>query len=138
MIAGGLCWVVLQYISPYIHDACMKIYNIAAVASEYFHMKCRLRVAAYFENGDVNANRETTEISYYIRDTKYKMVLRNRRGPRNICSVNGMREFPALGPYGDFHGINTTPAMIGFPDGCYVEYRGSKIINYTGDSVITV
>ena len=108
--------------------------------------KCRIYSTELFENGLViDRGGPNIEIIYYIRDTRHRIVTPKRAGLRPILRINGsitrsseidLRE--KLGPYGNFHGIPTTPAMLGYSD-INVTYRqGRRNITYSDDEVINV
>lgn len=105
--------------------------------------KCRMYSTELFENGLViDHGGPTIEIIYYLRDTRHRIVTPKRTGPRPILRIESsdghdLRE--KLGPYGNFHGIPTTPSMLGYPDGVNVTYRsGRRVVTYTGNDPIAI
>ena len=89
---------------------------------------------------------------YYYSDggTKYKIISPQcKKGPRSITHfMKNSDEFlednieknirECMGPYGNFHGIPTTPKMIGCNYPISIKYRGGKIIIYEMDDIINV
>lgn len=135
---------IVYYLSRPYHDVISRAVILAKDLTRY---KCRYYTAIYFENGittDVPAN-NTLEIKYYLRDIPYTIVVPKKRGPHAISRVFDINNEnitdkirPMLGPYGNFHGILTTPKMIGYHDGLFVSYRQGSKIFYQGTDVIKI
>jgi hypothetical protein len=58
------------------------------------------------------------EITYFIDDKEYKMVIKEKRGPKDVLQIIGDDEDitdmiePYLGPYNNFHGSVFTPSFF--------------------------
>jgi len=117
---------------------------------DFILYKCRIVSTEMFENGLVLDKGNTIEIVYYLRDTRYVIVVKKNRGPRSITKVvkidgvditDEIRQ--KLGPYGGFHNIPTTPKMLGYSDGIEVLYRLSRSsetkrwVKYYEDDIIS-
>jgi hypothetical protein len=87
------------------------------------------------------------ELEYYYGSKRYRVIYPKRRGPRPFTQVTTSDDvditneiYEAMGPANNFHGIPTTPKMLGYPsteveyikmkykDGSIREYRDSDII----------
>lgn len=134
----------VYYLSQPYHDM---ILRAAILAKDLTRYKCRHYTATYFENGittDVPAN-NTLEIKYYLRDIPYTIVVPKKRGPHAISRVLDINDEnitdlvrPKLGPCGNFHGIPTTPKMLGYHDGLFVCYRQGAKTFYQGTDTIKI
>jgi len=82
-------------------------------------------------------------LTYHDGARRFQVYFPKKRGPRNIVSVHTQCEkcvtkevFEAMGPSHNFHGIVTTPRMLGYPDGLKVTYRSGVTKHYLGEDVI--
>ncbi len=76
--------------------------------------------------------------------TLYRIVYPRKRGPRTISeiytldgSISENLLVSYLGPYGNFHGIPTTPKMLG-TDLIVVEYMNGLKKTYENDQIINL
>ena len=126
---------------------CNEIMGASGLA-DLVTLKCRDAATNVFGNGKVTDMNRVIEIEYYIRDTQYTIQIPKRKGPRQIVRITDLEEvnfnearhnyiMERLGPYKDFHGIDTTPASLGIPQGLKVLYRTPRSwVTYRDDSVI--
>lgn len=85
-------------------------------------------------------------LTYYKTDVKYKLIIpKGKRGPKDIQAFFNEDETrdltenirPYLGPYGNFHGIQTTPKMLGFDFPIIVKYSQGRR-KYMENEIISV
>jgi hypothetical protein len=129
-------WIVKIIFNPLVSLAILKDFAL---------FKCRIYLANLFENGLVIDHDRRMEIIYYIRDTQYSIVTPKHPGRRPILHIEGYHDPESsdridlrekLGPYGNFHGIPTSPSLLGF-SGVEVTYRkGRNKVTYLDDSRI--
>jgi hypothetical protein len=116
----------------------------------YVRLWLRQNIALFFENGIVIVNNNTTEILYYINDTQYRICFQNKRGPKNTINFE-RKQFEKtesqcelfkqyLGPNHDFHGISTTPRMLGFDSETIIIKSSGIDVNkeYGPDEIISL
>ena len=116
---------------------------------EYYWVRARMYVMYLFDIG-IKTYPQHYELEYYHGYKRYRIVFPKKRGARpitqaltsdNIDITKDIHE--ALGPANNFHGISTTPKMLGYPsteveyikvrykDGSAREYRDDEIISLT-------
>lgn len=113
-------------------------------AKELLLLKCRLWLSENLDLGNLKViDRQSYELTYYHGAQRYKVIFPRKRGPRKITSVSTQEEenitekiFEAMGPCGNFHGVPTTPHLLGFPKGFKVSYRTGEIVYVLGDTSI--
>lgn len=120
----------------------------------YFLLRCRLFFTSLFESGHVENCGRYNKITYFIRDTKYVIITKIKRGIRDVSYVydgnfkDGDIEYDQskditekismyMGPYKDFHKIPTTPSMLGYTH-LTVKYKNGIIRNFSHNEVIIV
>jgi hypothetical protein len=126
---------------------------------DYCLMRLRFFVSQLFGCGMVTEKDGYIEITYFKNATKYKIIApKCARGPRPIRNIkilhggdtdmtrdadpqidkkNKLFE-ECMGPYGNFHGIPTTPEMMGICDDVIVTYRGGTEKIFKSNEVIDV
>jgi len=123
----------------------MGLIPIEEIVSIFFNI-CRFFSSKLFENGLVIDQQKALEIVYYLKETRYRVITPKRLGVRPILQLFDLKDQDvtihikdALGPYGNFHGIPTTPLMLGYPTGIKVLYRkGRKVVLYGPDEIILI
>lgn len=115
--------IVIDYLLFYIKYQIMNVY-------QYFY---------------VNEKTRTIEISYYNKNTKYTVLLPKIKKRRVISKVFDYNDNDItdeikhyLGPYADFHSINTTPKMLGYHDGLKIKYNSNQELYFKSEEVIHV
>lgn len=103
---------------------------------------------AFFEDRSVTILGDNMHIDYNYNGNRYTvitpMVLRPRpiigmhevSGDDNVDIMDKLRQY--MGPYGNFHGIPTTPKMLGSADDIKVKYRNNIEVTYKPTDVISV
>jgi hypothetical protein len=128
-----------------------RTYNIFAsirMVKEYCYMRIRHFFSHTFESGCVNKRSAdgVTEVIYFEGDEKYIIVFPIKKGIRSIKSITPKSIYPykehqrspendaimsnikfCMGPFGNFHGIPTTPKMLGFDQPLVVEYKNRTV-----------
>jgi len=95
-----------------------------------------------------NPKISTSYVEYYKDDKKYKIAIPSVKGvnKRQILRIeqsglindriDGDELLSYLGPYGNFHGISTTPRMMGLDNPVIVTYKNGTQVEYKIDEVI--
>lgn len=107
--------------------------------TEFILFHIRIRTAQYLENGHVTylQDKRTFDIVYYEGDRKCRIRFPKNRGVRQIVYAENslgkdvtsiVLEF--LGPGHNFHGIPTSPKLLGWEDGLVIQYRNGTKIKY--------
>ena len=74
---------------------------------------------------------------YTLRSPRHGSTIRKIEPlEHNTTSKGTPPLYALLGPYRNFHGIPTTPNMLGHPEGIRVFYRGGSQKDYTHDEII--
>lgn len=82
------------------------------------------------------------ELTYWHGSKEYKIIFPKKRGPCNIVSVKSDRkditqEFKKIiGPAYNFHGIPTTPKMLGLDKDLEIEFIKGRNEVYNADELI--
>ena len=126
--------------------------------------KIRVKVVNYLESGSLTEKGNTAELVYYKNGKKYCIIIPTVKGPKsrkiksislrnfyddklefvtsdiNTCNSRHFNEDIAqyIGPYGNFHGIPTTPKMLGLTESVVVHYKDDQLIEFDVDDVIDV
>ena len=88
----------------------------------------------------VNQGRVYT-LEYEYSERQYKICFPKDRKPRDIKYAFSEGDdvtkdiYSYLGPAHNFHGIRTTPNMLGYSN-IEIKYRNGEIVKYDGDEVI--
>jgi len=105
--------------------------------------KIRLWVIHHLETGLLKSSKEKYELVYYHGSGRYKIKFPKNRGVRQISQVetrlgqNVTSEILELmGPGCNFHGIPSTPKLLGWDDGLYVKYRSGEEVFYESTDAI--
>ena len=91
-------------------------------------------------------NNDSYHVTYYENERKYCIAFPKKRGPKKIVQVNTMdingnlvnitdKFFEFMGPCNNFHGIKTTPKLLGY-NNVILHYRNSSIIRYEASDEI--
>lgn len=108
--------------------------GIFSIVLEYIKVNVRIKILNLFQSGVLVKNKENSFIDLIYHDGYEVYVARfpKKRGPRsftNIMDTNGVDVTSHvsifLGPNNNFHGIKTTPAMLGF-EGLTFEKNGAS------------
>ena len=99
----------------------------------------------FINSNSVVISKTCSEITYYRGITQYKLRYpRNITGPRKIRKIITSSGtditdiiFKYMGPDKDFHGIKTTPKLLGYQENIIVEYI-NKVVEYKPDEHIEV
>lgn len=86
----------------------------------------------------------TMEIVYYHNNVKYCVISPVALGRRPISKImrdnedvtESVRKY--MGPFGNFHGVSTTPQMLGFDKEIKVVYRNDVSVTYKNNEVISL
>ena len=108
-------------------------------------LKTRSWLTKKFRLGDLQVYPKRYELTYYEDDRCFRVCFPKMRGPKKIVSVKTQEEvlvteevFEAMGPSNNFHGIQTTPELLGYPGGLRVTYRNDVIAHCLGDDLIKI
>jgi len=118
-------------------------------AITFIKFKLREFTANIFQNGLIIRTEETINIVYYLNDTQYQICTPITRGIRDIKGFdrkhnekneNHDKIFNQyLGPFKNFHGIPTTPKMLGFNnETLIVHYRNGTKKEFGPDQIIDI
>lgn len=109
---------------------------------EYIIHKFRLKFSQILECGHVESHDDFYDITYYVSSRKYRIRFPKKHGLRQILSVKSLhgedlteKTIEFMGPSKNFHGIPTTPNLMGH-EGLIIKYRNGKIVNVRDDDVI--
>lgn len=136
LIFGAIFALSSSYIL-YKSDMPLKTY----VLTFYDITKYKLR-KIFGNSNNVIFNDNNAEVEYEYNSRKFVVCFPRHRGPTNIFKVEHdnrdittfMRE--RLGVDGNFHGILTTPKMLGLNGKIQITYFDGKTKNYEKDEVI--
>ena len=119
---------------------------------DYSVYKFRDTFVSVFESGKLEFNDQTQimELIYYKDSVRYKIAIPVKRGLRPIKTITfnsgdvegnkkdikTVKEF--MGPYGNFHGIPTTPSMMGITRSLVITYRNNSVREYKPEEIIEV
>lgn len=111
---------------------------------EFILFRTRMWAARHLENGHLTtADRGVYDLVYYDGDRRFRIRFPKNRGVRQIIHVTTRdnsdvtnRFLELLGPGRNFHGIPTTPALLGWNEGLKVQYRNGTEIEYSSIETI--
>lgn len=110
---------------------------------EFMWFKARGFSTHIFENGKHTVTGNTHCVTYFDGDRRYHVISPKKRGPKQITSVYCDDEdvtehvFECMGPCHNFHGIPTTPRMLGYEE-LTVTYRNGDSVTYPSDRSISI
>jgi len=120
---------------------------------EILKMKARIQFEKYYGIGAMRVGcNDTMKIYYYINDQRYCVVVPVVKGPRYIKNIEAQVCEPlssctfdidsyiyeCAGPYRTFHGIPTTPKMLGIDSNVTVTYRDDSKVTYKPNEIINI
>lgn len=120
------------------------------VVKNFIVFKIRGKLLEWLGVGIAVNRNNTFKVNYYANDLLYTIVVKKNRLRRitHIARISDadtsevtdithdLRHF--MGPYGNFHGIPTTPKMLGLSHGVTVSYKNAEKVDYKIDDVIKV
>lgn len=126
-----------------------EIYRAASwrTIADFCTFKTRLVLSRHFETGFLSGTPQNHSLVYYDGSTKYIIRFPKKRGPCTFSQVTcssddlvadvteDIRRF--AGPSHNFHGIPTTPKMLGFDNLTFV-YRNGQTVKYEEGDVISL
>ena len=105
--------------------------------------KLRIWVAKKLEIGLLISSKGKYELIYYDGDMRYKVVFPKNRKIRQISQVENVlgeditpEILEMMGPSHNFHGISSSPGLLGWKDGLNVKYRSGEEIFYGYNDII--
>ncbi len=115
---------------------------------EYCWVRSRMYVMHLFDIS-LKSHPQHYELEYYYGSKNYRIVYPKRRGPRSIVQVLTSDDvditkevYEFLGPANNFHGIPTTPKMLGYPstevESIKVKYKNGVIKEYRDSETISL
>jgi hypothetical protein len=108
---------------------------------DYIIYQTRLWTTKKFENGLITINKNYYTVTYYDGDNKYNIRFPKNRGIRQIIKVTSSGKditkeiLQFMGPSHNFHGINTSPQLLGYED-LIITYRNGTQFKYNNDDTI--
>lgn len=113
------------------------------IISEFLTFRIRSYLSEKLESGHLSkGGNRIGDLVYYDVDRKFRVRFPKQRGVRQIINVtceNGEDITPyifeVLGPGNNFHGIPTTPKILGY-DFLSVRYRNGDEIDFRDDEII--
>nr|QBK86475.1 MAG: uncharacterized protein LCMAC102_02700 [Marseillevirus LCMAC102] len=107
-------------------------------------LKIRIFTMQKIGYGLLSLQNDSYDLTYYDGDCKYRIKFNKNRRVRQIAYVVSIKDnknitkdiLELLGPSHDFHGIPTTPKLLGYPDGLNIYYRNDIDIRYDSDKII--
>lgn len=111
---------------------------------EFVLFKARVWATQYFENGHLESvERGVYDLVYYDGDRRFHVRFPKRRGVRQIVKATTPNDedvtgqlIAFLGPGHNFHGIPTTPRLLGWTEGIKIQYRNGTEVEYSSDETI--
>lgn len=110
---------------------------------DFILLKFRDRLIKYFHLGEIKSLGKKYSVTYFDGEQRYTIFFPKNRRVRQIKEIYDVegtnvtdRFFEILGPGKNFHGIPSTPELIGWPRGIKVEYRSGKEREYLPSEVI--
>lgn len=118
------------------------------IVKDYVSFKMKAYLINHLDIGKVESVGKTGyRVSYFydVGDHQYTIHFPKHRGARKITGVKDLEGdaditeiiYKAMGPSHNFHGIPTTPALLGYPKGIIVTYRCGKEITYFKNEIIS-
>jgi hypothetical protein len=97
------------------------IVNILCISCMLIYQSILYRITQKLNKTVVKKGKKY-EITYYINGSRYKMLVNQRKGPKDVLQVIGNKNMidddvshmvePYIGPHYDFHGGNFTPSFF--------------------------
>ena len=102
-----------------------------------------INIIQYFNNTIVQLDVNKYLVTYIIKGNTYKIIVKNKRGPRNVLLVSDETEtdisdliFPYLGPEENFHGQVYTPNFFGKKELIFELSNGCEKIFRTNENIV--
>lgn len=100
-------------------------------------------ILSFFGVGVVKPENKRYVLGYNEGVHEYKIAFPKKRNIRQIIKVNTPQHedvtdeiFKYMGPCHNFYDIPTTPSLLGYDEGLYLEYRNGRKIKYLPETVI--
>ena len=111
---------------------------------DFILFKIRMWTTQKLENGLLTLRDDSHNLIYYSGDRRYCIRFPKNRGVRQITRVTTLADAQnitdeiqqLMGPGHNFHGIPTSPKLLGYPQGLKVKYRSGIEITYRGSTTI--
>jgi hypothetical protein len=102
-----------------------------------------ISIIQYFNNTIVQLDANKYLVTYIIKGNTYKIIVKNKRGPRNVLLVSDETEtdisdliFPYLGPEENFHCQVYTPNFFGKKELIFELSNGCEKIFKTNENIV--
>jgi len=111
-------------------------YQYKHLLGGYLHFKMKQKCLEYMDCGTITHNDGYSQVVYYEADKKFivRIPKATRRGPSMISKIfdeNGTdvtsEVITFMGPSHNFHGITTTPHLLGYEKLSFQMLRGLKV-----------
>lgn len=120
-----------------------KCRKYADITRDFIVYSLRNASIEYLDTGKLECKKKVYELTYFDGPNRYSLVFSNKRGPcpfykvcdATLCDVTETVRMYA-GPCHNFHGIPTTPQMLGFSSLLFY-FRDQRIFSYEGSEPIT-
>lgn len=137
--------LVLCMTTSYVQKKFLKFKKSFILYRDFAKFKMRSFLSEYFVIGKITESVDDGSmiLIYYKNDNHYRVASPIVKGLKNrlIKDIQSegiedslIREF--MGPHGNFHGIPTTPKMMGIKSKVLVTYKGNQCVEYGVDDVI--
>ena len=139
-----VCNVAINLINSFANKKAY-IFGTLSTIYDFVKFKCYTTLISLYESQFVKEYPSHFELTYYLAGSQYKIMIHKKKGSMGRISkiidltTNEnitIRTFKELGPYRDFHNVNVTPKLLGYPDGLSITYRNKENVIYKGGDKI--
>jgi len=117
-------------------------YVDAAMIADYVTLRARLLASRYLESGLLISHDKRYELVYYNGVHRFRVTFPKKRGPKRVVAVvdqtgNDVTHaiFEYMGPSHNFHGIPTSPALLGY-EALAFNIRNGAVLRFCGEELI--
>lgn len=121
-----------------------RLWNLACVVASLSWVRLRTRIARTIGTGYVIVDDRHYDVAYYHGSYRYTIRFPKSRGPSRITKITTVYDVDVtsivktfMGPCHNFHGIPTTPKMLGYASLTIELYGGTKKA-FGADDIITI
>jgi len=114
---------------------------------DYIIFKLRLTMTKYLESGLLSSSTSHYELIYFSGTQKYRILFPKKRGPKSVTKVVTHCDIitkdvtchilECMGPSHNFHGISTTPFLLGYKNLTFILRNGTELI-FTDKELIKI
>jgi len=114
----------------------------AQTVKELCILEVRTWLVEKFDLGSLIVGKKYCTLTYFHGDRKFRVKFPKKRGPRSITLIETLDDknvtkevIEMMGPSHNFHGISTSPLLLGY-NGLKITYRNGMVSYYLKDDTI--